>query len=76
MERLKQVAKIFDNIGLGLLVAAIASLIREITDASGQVHLHNSPHESGTLVAFAILFYVACQIGAIWVLSWVDAEKS
>lgn len=74
MEKWKQVAKIFDNLGLAFIAAAVASTLKQMTDQSGQVDLTRSLGGTEGLIVVAGIIYVLCQMLALTVLGWIDEE--
>ncbi|WP_199155632.1 hypothetical protein [Chromobacterium sp. ASV23] len=75
MERWKQAAKIFDNLGLAALAAAITVILRDMTGLTGKFQLKMPTGDSGALLFEAILFYAGFQVVAILILGFVDESK-
>ncbi|MEO9387095.1 hypothetical protein [Chromobacterium phragmitis] len=76
MERWKQVAKIFDNLGLGGLAATFASLLRDMVDQTdGRLHFKWPTGDAGYVLGLAIAAYVVAQLAAILTLWYVDESS-
>ncbi|OQS42338.1 hypothetical protein [Chromobacterium haemolyticum] len=72
MEKLKQLAKIFDNLGLAAIAAAATVLLRDMTGTDGKFHLKLPSGDAGELLIKAVMFYAGLQVISLWILHAAD----
>lgn len=75
MEKVKQCAKIFDNLGLAAIASAATVWLRDKSGVDCKFHFNIHVGDANWLILEAIFLYVGFQLISIWILNAVDKRK-